>query len=506
MKRITLSILSLILTLSCFSQKSDANLEILFDQTLWDWDGFGVNYVETRHTRDYSVFPQDYGGFKYLSEQDRQKVMDMIFGPEGLKPGIIKAFSDPFHEPVNDNNNPYVMDMDKFDHTTTTQWMLYFCREAEKRVKDWDGELVYLAGLYGPPGWMSRQKSFRGRDIDPAYYTEMAEYIVSWAKYLRDTEGFNVKYISMHNEGDDARRYTDGGYDDTTMYHHDFNMLWPPDQIVRFLKEAEKVLYHNDMLDIGLSCGETTTWERLHSNWYYGRRYMGNIAKEISDDAEAMANLGLITSHGFLNKYDSKGVDILREKNPDLHAWTTSYTWDPMDHSIIEDARNLIYGVKCNALIPWATIHNAYESDKLHPPMTFRISSNACSPFLTDDGNLTITKAYYYFKQISRAGQPHMKVARVKTDHDSLQCIAFEKAYTDHPDAFVVINKSGQSIEADISLSGTDHETFHAYRTSDKESGDENYKPTGKFTVKHNKISYTAPAYSVTTFEGSSKP
>ena len=342
----------------CFSQNSGAKIEVKFDHPLWEWDGFGVNYVETRHTRDYSVFPQDYGGFKYLSEEDRQLVLDMIFGEDGLKPGIIKAFADPFHEPVNDNDDPYSIEMDKFDHTTTTKWMLYFCREGEKRVKEWNGSLEYLAGLYGPPSWMSKQPGFRGRDLDKSKKLELAEYIVSWAKYLRETEGFNVKYISMHNEGEDARRWAEYGEDDTSYYHHDFNMLWPSYQIVDFLTYADDILYHNNMLDIKLACGETTTWERLFKWWNHNYSYSCNIADEIKNEPEAMKNLGLITSHGFMKKYHNKGVEILREVNPGLHAWTTSYTWDPMDHSIIEDARNLIYEVGCNALIPWAVVHN----------------------------------------------------------------------------------------------------------------------------------------------------
>lgn len=476
-------------------------VNVHFDQPLRTWDGFGVNYVETRHTRDYSVFPQDYGGFKYLDESERQKVIEMIFGKDGLRPSIIKAFLDPFHEPENDNNNPYYIDMDKFDHTTTTKWILYFCREAEKKIKEWDGELTYLAGLYGPPDWMSKQKCFRGRDLDPAMKLELAEYIVSWAKYLKESEGFNVKYISMHNEGEDARRWRDDGVDDTSYYHHDFNMLWSSFQIVDFLRIIDYVLYANNMLDVSCSCGETSNWLRLHDYWYHSKVHT-NIAEAIRLDAEAMKNIGLITSHGFMKKYDSEGVDILREANPGLHAWTTSYTWDPMNHEIVEDARQLIYDVKCNALIPWAIVHNAYESDKLHPPMKFRISSNACSPFLTDDGELTVTKAYYYFKQLTRAGQANTRVSRVETNNENIQALAFDGSLTKNPDAFVIINKGDVSELISIRLSGNQYKSYKVYRTSEEDHGDEDYKDAGVFKVKNSEIQYEVPAKSVTTFFG----
>jgi len=191
----------LMILMSCFNAvlaQNQTNITIDFGNKLHVWDGFGVNYVETRHTRDYEIFQQDYGGFKYLNEEDRQKVINLIFGADGLKPGIIKVFLDPFHEIANDNDDPFDLDMAKFDHKTTTKWIRYFYTEAEKKVAEWDGKLTYLAGLYGPPDWMSLQKCFRGRDLDPSMKYELAEYCVSWAKFLKD-EGLDVKYISMHN-------------------------------------------------------------------------------------------------------------------------------------------------------------------------------------------------------------------------------------------------------------------------------------------------------------------
>jgi hypothetical protein len=54
-----------------------------FGQTLQDWDGFGINYVETAQTCDYQADPQEYGGFGTLSETDRQAIVELIFGDDG---------------------------------------------------------------------------------------------------------------------------------------------------------------------------------------------------------------------------------------------------------------------------------------------------------------------------------------------------------------------------------------------------------------------------------------
>ena len=65
-------------------------VQVNFADTLQDWDGFGVNYVEAAQTRDYDADPQEYGGFCTLTEVQRQEIIDLTFGDDGLKPGVIK--------------------------------------------------------------------------------------------------------------------------------------------------------------------------------------------------------------------------------------------------------------------------------------------------------------------------------------------------------------------------------------------------------------------------------
>jgi len=91
-----------------------------FTRTLQDWDGFGVNYVEVAQTTDYRNDPQEYGGFSLLSEEERQEIIELTFGDDGLKPAIIKMFFDPFQQ-----ENPSA----EFDHKSTTKWRRYCARE-----------------------------------------------------------------------------------------------------------------------------------------------------------------------------------------------------------------------------------------------------------------------------------------------------------------------------------------------------------------------------------------
>jgi len=273
--------------------------QVDFSQTIREWDGFGVNYVEADQTRDYSARAQDYGGFSTLSEAHRQQILDMIFGAKGLKPGIIKMFLDPFHRPPRQSEHtadPSVIDLEAYDHATTTRWMRYFATQGLARTRSWGGDLKVIVTLYGPPAWMTQQRFVRGRDLDPACKLECARYMISWAKYLRDVEGLPVKYISFHNEGEDWMRWPlDGSTADAL--RHDYNMHWPPEQVVDFLRLMRDMLDRQGMQDVGLTPGETSNWTRF-SEWGY--------AQAIADDAQAMSNLALITSHG-LNTLNSKG-------------------------------------------------------------------------------------------------------------------------------------------------------------------------------------------------------
>jgi len=497
----TVALVSLIMTTSLFAADS---VTINFSHTIREWDGFGVNYVETRHTRDYEKFPQDYGGFKYLSETDREKVIDMVFGEEGIKPAMIKMFLDPFHEPVNDNDNPLKMDMTKFDHKTTTKWIRYFAQKGNEKTKSWGGKLSVLAGLYGPPGWMTWQKTFRGRDMDESLKEEIAEYLVSWAKFIQDSLNLNVTYMSMHNEGEHQVRWHAYGRDKVELYHHDYNMWWKPYQIVDFLKYGQKVLHANGMHNVKMTTGETTRWDRLHKMMNYDS-VIHFPADLIKIDPEAMSNLGLITSHGFILReghFMSNGVDSLRQKNPNLHAWTTSCTWDGQDVNFVERAQKFIYTTKVNGIIPWAICHNDYESDKLNDPAGMRVSGNAESPFKTNDGKLEILKTYYYFKQLSRAGQPGMAVVPVSCTDSSVLAIGFHHNNTRNKDAFILMNLDQKDRPVNLRVVGCETDRFDAYITSDASFKNKNYESLGTLKLKKGSLAYTIPARSAITFFG----
>lgn len=463
--------------------------QVDFSRKLRDWDGFGVNYVETAQTRDYFAEPQEYGGFSTLTEAQRQEIIELIFGPDGLKPGLVKMFLDPFHQPEPGPGYRYdrdAIDPATYDHTSTTQWMRYFVREGLTKTRARGDDLRIITTLYSPPAWTTRQKFVRGRDLDPEFKYEVAKYLIAWAKYLRDVEGFPVQYVSLHNEGEDWQRWPlDGSTWDALS--HDYNMYWPPEQVADFIGFMREMLDQQGMQDVGIAPGEPSNWYRFSECGY---------ADAIVEDAQAIANIGLITSHGFFGRgmgrgygdWRSVGIDTLRERRPDLHAWVTSTSWSRMDAAFIWEIHNNIYSAKVNAIIPWATVQRSSQwvGGDPNPGTAIRID---------DSGRFIVEKGYYFFKQVCRAGQPGMAVTHVQSNDPEVTLIGFASNGTQNPDAFIVTSLAQEPAALSIRVAGSTSR-FTAYRSSEAEC----YIALGEFELKDDALNYCAPAMSVTTF------
>jgi hypothetical protein len=407
----------------------------------------------------------------------------MIFGADGLRPSLIKMFLDPFHEGYtaadNDNQDPNVINMARFDHQTTTAWMRFFAKQGLARTRKRGGGLTIITTLYGPMPWGTKQKFVRGRDLDPAMKFEVAEYMISWVKYLRETEKLPVKYISLHNEGESPNRW-DPEAKTSGSANHDHNMWWPPEQVVDFLKFMRPMLDKQGLKDVGIADGEPSSWVNFNSFGY---------AKAILADPVALQNLGLITSHGFGRVYQSEGTDAIRSKRPELHAWTPSGTWGKMDVSFVDNIRGQIYENHINGFIPWAVLQRPIKwvGGDPNPGTAFNVH---------EDRTYSVERGYYFYKQVCPVGQAGMAVATVSPVTGGVGLIGFAANGTRHPDAFLVINTGDAAKEVPIQIAGSKAKSFRATRTSPGEL----FQAAGQFDVKSGSIAYSAPAGSVTTF------
>lgn len=452
-----------------------------FSRPLRDWDGFGFNYVETAQTIDYNVDAKDYGGFSIMTEQSKKEIIDLVFGEEGLKPGLVKMFLDPFHQ-----NSPG----EKFDHERSTSNMRMFVRMGLEKTRQRGSDLQIITTLYGPPAYMTLQKVMRGRDLDPAHKSDLANYMIDWARFLKEKENFPLKFISLHNEGEDWERWPWDGKEGNIGRGHDYNMFWPPSQVADFLSFMQPMLAQAGLSDVKVTNGEPTNWYRF-SFW--------GFPEEIGNNKTALGNLGLITSHGFyVGGYDnrwygshtSRGISYLRSLRPELHAWVTSTSWSKMDAKFIKEIWGNIYEAQVNGIIPWAGIQR--------PPLWIGGDPNpGCAIKVSEDGSYEIQPGYYFYKQVSRAGQPGMKVAWTMSMDSELPVIAFSSNGSANKNAFVVANTSAGEKPVVVTIKGNNSLKYKAFRTSGKE---EKYIDLGEIEAVDNKILYPAPPNSVTTF------
>ena len=475
--------------------------EVDFSTKLRTWDGFGFNYVQTSQTFDYSQWPQDYGGFRFLQEKDKQAIAELVFGKDGLKVGLLKMFLDPLHQQK--EGGP-------FDHETTTNHMVDFAKRGLALTSGDGRNLSIITTMYGPPAYITRQKIIRGRDLDTSKKTALLNYLVSWATYLRK-EGLPLKYISLHNEGEDWKRWPqDGTLGETNTVGHDYNFFWSPQQVTDIMKRLRPALDKAGLNDVGITPGENTNWYRW-SHWGY--------AKAIYDDPKALGSLALITSHGFYvgditaghwyGPHSNAGTELIRQKKPAIHSWVTSTAWQVrggvMNELFLKEIHGSLYEAKVNGLIPWGSIQTASQWNKPDP-------NTGCAIRVYDDGTWEIQKGYYYYKQVSRAGQPGMAVALTEMMDSEVSLIGFAGNGTKNKDAFVLINTAKAPKKVEVTIKGTKSASFAAFRTTGQQiyklketagpldDGTENYKAIGSFSLVNRKLVYEAPANSVTTF------
>ncbi len=460
-----------------------------FDKKVSDWDGFGFNYVETAQAIDYTTDPQDYGGFSIITKEEQEQIMQLVFGKDGLKPSTVKMFLDPFHQTEENINKDGVENIDQsnYDHETTTKQMRHFVKRGLEITREDGRDLEIVTTLYGPPPFMTKAKVMRGRDLQPKYEQELSKYMAAWAQYLKN-DGYPIKYISIHNEGEDYVRWNNE-HEGNIGTGHDYNLWHTPEDVASRMISLRKVLDANGMEDIGVTPGENTNWTRFY-NWGY--------AGAIIDSKEATDSLGLITSHGFSSgvtgdiwhgDHRSVGIDLIREQKPGTHAWVNSTSWAKMDAAFLLQSFGNIYSAKVNSIIPWAGIQrpSLWVGGDPNPGNAIQIN---------DDSSIEVRNGYYYYKQLCPIGQAGMSVVRTSATRSTTGIIAFESNGTKNPNAFVIINSENDTMDFEIKITGTKDSTYSTYATSQTKKAED----TGDYTSANGILKITLEPDSAMTF------
>ena len=464
---------------------TSVSVTVDFSKKLQDWDGFGVNYVQATNSTDYATDPQDNGGFYRLSENDRHEIAELIFGDDGLRPSLVKMFLDPLHQTEKNG---------AFDHQTSTTYMREFVRYGVKMSEQRGDKLSIITTLFCPPAYATKQKILRGRDLDPDFKNNVANYMIDWVKYLRNVEKFPVDYISMHNEGEDWQRWPADGSESYLDKGHDYNMFWPKEQVVDFLAFMRSMLDKSGLKEVGLTTGETTYWSKFYTTGY---------ANAIFENKQALNNLSLITSHGFYspNLEDrwfggptNHGTTLLQSERPELHSWSTSLYFKP-GILFLKSMHMQIYQAGVNGIIPWAFTKDIGTYDKTIKPID-----------ILADGTFSVAPLYYIFKQLTRAAQKGTKVVQTFSMDTEILAFGFSANESSDKDAIVVGNNHNFPWKISIEIKGSDKKIFRAFRSNEGQIDKlnpmvtwEKYKDIGNYELVNDRILIDMPPKSVVT-------
>ncbi len=153
---------------------------------------------------------QEYQTMDGLGVAEAWNTPDSTFYPylfDDLDISILRFRIAPELEPLNDNNDPNVIDWNNIDLSILTSFnpnpaahggsLRDLLREAKNRG------IKIMGTIYSPPAWMKTNDSTKnGGQVISGYENEFAEYVVIWISTLKDYYGIEMDYISLQNEPD----------------------------------------------------------------------------------------------------------------------------------------------------------------------------------------------------------------------------------------------------------------------------------------------------------------
>jgi O-glycosyl hydrolase len=114
---------------------------------------------------------------------------------EELGVSIVRAALWQTFEPVNDNNDPNVIDWSKFDDRALANAMAIFQQLKARGVNQ------FLLTMWTPPGWMKTNKSANhGGHVRSDQRQEFAEYVSAALQRAKSKWGIDVTHLSISNE------------------------------------------------------------------------------------------------------------------------------------------------------------------------------------------------------------------------------------------------------------------------------------------------------------------
>ncbi len=373
-------------------------------------------------------------------------IADMAVNDLGLS--ILRVYPTPTFEPANDNNDPFVADLNQFDLTDgalTNQIAVI-----NKFVSAGLGKLIL--SVFSPPAWMKYNNSLEGADClssDPEctnrlnhdMYDEYAEFYSTYIKYLEQQTGSKVYAISPENEPRWGQWYS------SCVYSYD-----EMKNIIKLLGQR----FQDENIDVKIFAAED-----LLSNF-------GGYESAMMQDPECKSFTDIIATHAYSDGINPTSISsaAARWKTASNFAqkngkelWMT----ETSGYSTVWDAQDgpLVYGQLIHTALKYGNL-----SGWVWLTVNTSIGANEQEALII---NGTPKKIYYVSKNFYRYIRPG--AIRVDcTDDESKQ--VFISAYEHGEESrltIVAINTSDETQTVSLQMENKPNE-FTLYRTSSTEN------------------------------------
>ena len=366
-------------------------------------------------------------------------------------------------ENVNDNNDPYVLNMDGFE-LNSFDWEYY------RKLKE-NGIETYILTSWSPPAWMKRNLSESHKEqaiewentdniLEPYYYEEYAESMVAVVKAFKDQADIDILALGLQNEP-----YFNEPYASAILSGEKFAELIA---VVgdRFAAEG--------LGQVGFFMPEQV----FGSGW--GEYGMYGYLDAIKENAKADAYCDYFAVHG----YDNTGVT---SGFPTFAGWTA--LWDEVQagnnpKELWMTETHVGYTNFDNAMSVALAIHGSLWAGNISLWTNWSFEDMQMT-------NNSPNSTFWVTKNFARYIRPGAVRVTSESDYADLLVSAFEN--TDGSFAMVVINKSTQSSPARF-VGNNLPEEYKMYRTTKFE----NCIEVGTYNINDGPVAI--PGKSVITF------
>ena len=249
-------------------------------------DGFGISLGNV--------------GAKIIMSQSadkRSKLLEMLFGPSGLRANIIRAGVTWSGKRLPMTHPLYLRGfMYQFTEEENETDLFQLFREAQRHH-----EMLWNACVWTPPVQWKDNQSLEGGELLPQHYEDFATYLAAYLQFYRNLRYQRIDVLSLQNEPNQSKSAA--------------SCLWKSEQLKSFLKVVTRIFAEKSI---------TTKLMLPDAPWEATRPYVLPIV----EDSETRGLLSYVSVHTSGTETTAEPRTELKQlhKRYNLRLWQTEYS------------------------------------------------------------------------------------------------------------------------------------------------------------------------------------